>query len=404
MKQIILLIALTFAVSSATAGFKEGVAAFEDRNYTKAVKEFEPLAKKGSANAQYYMGEISSFYCSELIRHTTKSVTETCKEMKRWFQQAATQDYADAQLALGDIYAFSMYAEKGIPGNPEEAAKWRSKAAEQYLDLAKKGQAEGQYKIANMYETGRTGEQNYEEALKWYLEAAKQKYIRAYVSMAAWYSIGTPLTPKDDVEKLKWYRLAADAGDPESMKSVGKAYLEGRGVPRDPVIGASWYRRAIEQGHLESTLTYLASLYETGEKVPRDLVLAYAYNKVLHNMGTNTHWYRMFGKPNEGVAASVSRIATKLSPEQLAEGNSLAASWKPWSQLPATTKTGDRNINASQSEIGCQPPAGSVLRYSDSCRNGDCVRTFENGCQRKFQAPFCFDTIQQRWTWKPDGC
>lgn len=52
----------------------------------------------------------------------------------------------------------------------------------------------------------------------------------------------------------------------------------------------------------------------------------------------------------------------------------------------------------------CQPPAGRTLRYSDRCFNGDCTRTFENGCQVRFQAPYCYDAFQQKWDWKPNGC
>jgi hypothetical protein len=52
----------------------------------------------------------------------------------------------------------------------------------------------------------------------------------------------------------------------------------------------------------------------------------------------------------------------------------------------------------------CQPPAGRVLHYRDQCSNGDCRRTFENGCSVRFQAPYCYDALSGDWTWKPDGC
>ena len=60
--------------------------------------------------------------------------------------------------------------------------------------------------------------------------------------------------------------------------------------------------------------------------------------------------------------------------------------------------------NAAPAGQKCSPPAGKVLRYSDSCSNGDCMRTFENGCKVRFQAPYCYDAFQQKWSWKPDGC
>ncbi len=52
----------------------------------------------------------------------------------------------------------------------------------------------------------------------------------------------------------------------------------------------------------------------------------------------------------------------------------------------------------------CLPPPGRVMRYRDKCYNGDCIRTFENGGKKRFQAPYCYDALSGEWTWKPDGC
>ena len=71
-----------------------------------------------------------------------------------------------------------------------------------------------------------------------------------------------------------------------------------------------------------------------------------------------------------------------------------AAVWYDEGQSPAPTKASGK----------CSPPPGQTLRYSDRCVNGDCTRTFENGCQVRFQAAYCFDPFQQQWTWKPNGC
>ncbi len=52
----------------------------------------------------------------------------------------------------------------------------------------------------------------------------------------------------------------------------------------------------------------------------------------------------------------------------------------------------------------CQPPTGKPLRSETYCENGDCVRRFENGCTIRFQAAYCYDPLEQRFMWKPDGC
>lgn len=52
----------------------------------------------------------------------------------------------------------------------------------------------------------------------------------------------------------------------------------------------------------------------------------------------------------------------------------------------------------------CGPPPGKTVRSRYQCSNGDCTRTFENGCTVRFQAPYCHDPVSGRWEWKPDGC
>ena len=62
--------------------------------------------------------------------------------------------------------------------------------------------------------------------------------------------------------------------------------------------------------------------------------------------------------------------------------------------------------NASKNPEGnsCKPLAGKILRYVDKCINGDCARTFENGCTKRFQATYCYDALKGSYNWKPDGC
>lgn len=52
----------------------------------------------------------------------------------------------------------------------------------------------------------------------------------------------------------------------------------------------------------------------------------------------------------------------------------------------------------------CGPPPGRAVRSYTQCNNGDCIRTFENGCQIRFQAAYCRDPVSGQWGWQADGC
>ena len=75
----------------------------------------------------------------------------------------AKQGDAISQGLIGTMYANG----EGVPENPAEAVKWFSKAAEQ-------GYADAQYNLGNMYDKGRGVSEDKAEALNWWRKAAEQ--------------------------------------------------------------------------------------------------------------------------------------------------------------------------------------------------------------------------------------
>ena len=66
--------------------------------------------------------------------------------------------------------------------------------------------------------------------------------------------------PEDDVEAVKWYRLAADQGNAIAQNKLGLMYANGEGVPEDDVESYARYNVAVALGSetakgLKETLT-----------------------------------------------------------------------------------------------------------------------------------------------------
>ncbi len=53
---------------------------------------------------------------------------------------------------------------------------------------------------------------------------------------------------QDHVEAAKWWRKAAEQGDANAQCSLGMAYDNGTGVPKDSAKAVNWVRKAAEQG------------------------------------------------------------------------------------------------------------------------------------------------------------
>jgi hypothetical protein len=91
-------------------------------------------------------------------------------------------------------------------------------------------------------------------------------------------------------------------------------YSEGRGMPQDYKQAVTWFRKAAERGD-EMAQHNLGAIYSRGEGVPQDFVKSYA-------------WYSV-AAANGSKQSSEARdnAAQRLTPEQLAKGQELAANY-----------------------------------------------------------------------------
>ena len=76
---------------------------------------------------------------------------------------------------------------------------------------------------------------------------------------------------------------------------------------------------------------------------------------------------------------------------------------------PAQRQGGGKKTRERAGQGGC-PRASvrttqrDVVRCSNVCTNGNCVRTFENGRKERWQAPRVYDPFKNDWTWDTDSC
>jgi len=98
--------------------FNEGVDAYEQQDYTKALRIWIPLADQGNAQAQYRLG---------LMYFKGLGVTKDYALAMEWYLKASTQGNADAYFSLGLMYTVGA----GVTQDEFQAEFWYRKAAEQ---------------------------------------------------------------------------------------------------------------------------------------------------------------------------------------------------------------------------------------------------------------------------------
>ncbi len=180
--------------------------------------------------------------------------------------------------------------------------------------LVQRGDVRAMNNVGLLWAKGFDGKQSYEEALRWWNEAARRGYTVAMNNIGLAYANGHGVEPdikqafdwwlksaiggnawamnaigdcyetgqgvdQDYVIAMTWYQTAADAGDPLAHYNVGALYEAGYGVGRDYAEALAWYRRAARMGDA-SSMQAVGRFYSEGLGVEQDLVESYAWHQL----------------------------------------------------------------------------------------------------------------------------
>lgn len=227
MKVLVSEIAMLLTVSiPVMADFQAGLKAYQKGDYATALREWQPLAEKGDANAEYNLG---------LLYAAGHGVPQDYAQAGEWYRKAATQGVAAAQFNLGVMYANGQ----GVQADPEQARKWFAMAADHGVKAAETS-------LANLYAEN-NGFRDYAQAREWYLKAAGRGVASAEFNLGVMYDIGQGV-PTDYRQAIEWYRKAADQGYADAMTNLGILSYNGQGVKRDLVEAYAWFSRAEKAG------------------------------------------------------------------------------------------------------------------------------------------------------------
>jgi L-asparaginase II len=133
----------------------------------------------------------------------------------------------------------------------------------------------------------------------------------------------TAASHKDFETALKLLQPLAEAGDAEAQENLGAMYSAGQGVPQDHAEAAKWFRKAADQNNGKAQ-GFLGLCYSLGLGVDQDYVQAFKWLSLSGSRIPTT-----MTKLRETNARALAGVKSKLTPEQLAEAQRLAAEWKP---------------------------------------------------------------------------
>ena len=269
--------------------YESGMGVAKDE--VEAFKWYRQAAEQGLAEAQFSMG----------VRYAKgHGVTKDETEAVKWYLKAAEQGELLAQFNLGDCYAFGG----GVTKDYVEAVKWYRLAAE-------RGHAGAQNSLGDCYYFGNGVAKSEVVARRWYRLAAQQGHAGAQNKLGEGSDFGgdavyddeeapifeddadkvTPtlkgVVTAEDVERVNWYRKAAQQGDPIAQFHLGWHYQYDPDGTKDEAEAVKWYCKAAEQGHEDAQFN-LAICYESGIGVAMDTIEAVKWYRKAARQGHDT--------------------------------------------------------------------------------------------------------------------
>jgi TPR repeat protein len=118
---------------------------------------------------------------------------------------------------------------------------------EQTKKLAEAGDADAQFRVGLIYAEGAGVPRDGVEAVKWFRMAAHQHHSMGQNGLGVMYSKGEGVK-QDQAEAAKWFRKAADQGYASAQHNLGTMCLNGEGMPQDHIEAAKWFRMAADRG------------------------------------------------------------------------------------------------------------------------------------------------------------
>ncbi|HLW15528.1 MAG TPA: tetratricopeptide repeat protein [Flavobacteriaceae bacterium] len=167
-----------------------------------------------------------------------------------------------------DLYSINAY---------QEAIKY-------YKEAAEKGSMKAMKKLAYMYIMGEGGSRNYQEALKWFKQAANLGDVNSIYNVGLIYDTGSGVEINYE-QALKWYKKAAEKNHRLAKYNIGYLYYADNNY-QDYTEAMKWFKEADSQKYPEAAY-YIGMLYLDGLGVTENAIEAKKWFQRAANLGSS---------------------------------------------------------------------------------------------------------------------
>jgi TPR repeat protein len=215
------------------------------QGHWRALWRIKKAAKAGGAVAQLCLGDFFN---------TAFGDNRDERQAQQWFERAAKQGLAEAQVHLGRTY-LPPPSSWGFVGRmfTHLFGKWHGPkrdialAIRWFRSASDRGNADGAFQLGLLYLLGHYVEQDVPAGLKLMEDAATKGLAHAQISLAVIYSEGEYLDPNPD-RATHWF-LKGESQihkelEAETLVCLGIAFREGWGTAPNKVLAYKWFKLA----------------------------------------------------------------------------------------------------------------------------------------------------------------
>jgi TPR repeat protein len=196
------------------------------------------------------------------------------------FQEAT--NYLRQESQHGNLRAQALWGTALVVQSNSPAAV--DSGLQMLSDSAQKGCVGAMLTLGNMFEGGICVPTNYDEAFRWFKQAADAGNAQGELQLGGCYSYGLG-TAKDLTMATKYYRLSAEQTNYVAMKSLGYHLMNGYGVKTNEDEAKYWFTRAALEGGNRRAMYNLGVIYMLKYPDTNAMVEAFKWMKKAAELG-----------------------------------------------------------------------------------------------------------------------
>ena len=227
--------------------FQDATWAYEAGDFAAAMALWLPLAEGGNAQAQMILGIMHEdgrgVPFDPILAHMWQNVAAANGNEKA----RQLRDTVARYMTLAQVTEAQKRAAGWVIEHPRGITLAPVSALSELRERGNGGDAEAQFKHAEIYDIGKGTPQDFGKALLWYDKAARKGNAGAQRNLGIMY-YGARGVVQNHPEAAKWLRLAADQGDGQAQVILGGMHERGEGMARDAVRAHMWLNLAGAHG------------------------------------------------------------------------------------------------------------------------------------------------------------